>query len=319
MKSRNEHFIFLNHFEYFKTIEFKNRLGETRIGDSLTFKENATFQIIGICESIGPLLNHGNSGAENGFNSFIQQFTNTQVYDNFNIDNLSLLGAIVHAHRDFEISQDLINELDEFVLEILVKKLKQNHIPIVIGGGHNNALPLIRWAKITHSELAVVNVDPHADTRNTLERHSGNSFSIAIDEKSISRYFVLGLHEAYNNSFIRQYLKDHDVFHTFFEEYLFKTRNYIEDIESISTSIQNMHCGIELDMDSISNFPSSAISPSGWNLNELRHILYLLSIKTSKVAYLHLPEAAPKTDEQFKLCGKSLSYLVRDFIINRKI
>jgi hypothetical protein len=34
----------------------------------------------------------------------------------------------------------------------------------------------------------------------------------------------------------------------------------------------------------------------------------------SNVKYLHLPEAAPQTEQDFKIVGKTLAYLVWDFL-----
>jgi formiminoglutamase len=36
--------------------------------------------------------------------------------------------------------------------------------------------------------------------------------------------------------------------------------------------------------------------------------------RNKKVGYLHLPEAAPKNEQDDKIVGKTLAYLVSDFI-----
>jgi arginase family enzyme len=44
------------------------------------------------------------------------------------------------------------------------------HIKVVIGGGHNNCLPIIRGASASAAApLSVSNLDPHGDIRNTHE------------------------------------------------------------------------------------------------------------------------------------------------------
>jgi formiminoglutamase len=320
MKSNNGNFIFIDDKQVFSSIAYENRSGERRMGDALSFDFKAKFQLIGICESIGPMANNGLPGAENGFNSFLQQFSLTQIHDDFNGNSVSLLGCIQltneNTSRKLNVFEGLVEELDAFVLDLLSRKLEKWHIPVVIGGGHNNSLPLIRWANQEKLNFAVVNVDPHADTRKMDFRHSGNSFAYALKEKIVSHYHVLGLHEAYNNEFIRSFLKQNAIFHTFFEDYLFKKRNISKDIGTIATSINDMPCGLELDLDAIAYFPSSAKSPSGWTLNQMRQILFELTTQVGKVSYLHLPEAAPTTIDEYRMCGKSISYLVRDFIAN---
>jgi formiminoglutamase len=301
------------------TIPYIARSGESRVGDSLKSTTNAPFQIIGIQESIGPIANNGFSGAENAIDAFLSQFQLTQVHEDFDINSISFAGIIILNTDKEEVTSKLIEELDDFVFEVLNATIQPGHIPIIIGGGHNNALPLMRWAKKNKINFAVVNIDPHADTREPNGRHSGNSFSYAINENTLTHYHVLGLHEAYNNTYIRKFLKEKVKFYSYFEDYLFNKRNIIDDITSISVELKEMHCGIELDMDSLAHFPSSAISPSGWTLNELRQISHELITKVPNIAYIHLPEAAPKNQEESRMCGKALSYLVRDFIRYCKI
>lgn len=318
MRSKQKNFLFQEGYHYLKRFPFITRIGETRVGDSFQRNTHSTFQLFGIRESIGPQLNNGFSGSENAIDAFLQQFQLTQVHEEFNINSISFAGVITLENTNPEIKSELIEELDNFVQLVLQQSLKKGQIPIVIGGGHNNALPLLRWAKKTNIELGVINIDPHADTRETNGRHSGNSFSYAINENTLSHYHVLGLHEAYNNEFIRKFLAEKKIYYSFFEDYLFKKRNITDDIIKITSELKEMPCGIELDMDCLANFPSSAISPSGWTLNELRQILNEITKRLHNISYLHLPEAAPKNREEFKLCGKALSYLVRDFIQSYK-
>ncbi len=319
MKSKHGNFLFQHGSDYLNTIPYISRSGESRVGDSLKSTTNAPFQIIGIQESIGPIANNGFSGAENAIDAFLSQFQLTQVHEDFDINSISFAGIITLSTDKDEVTSKLIEELDDFVFEVLNATIQPGHIPIIIGGGHNNALPLMRWAKKNKINFAVVNIDPHADTREPNGRHSGNSFSYAINENTLTHYHVLGLHEAYNNTYIRKFLKEKVKFYSYFEDYLFNKRNIIDDIASISVELKEMHCGIELDMDSLAHFPSSAISPSGWTLNELRQISHELIMKIPNIAYFHLPEAAPKNQDEFRMCGKALSYLVRDFIRYCKI
>ena len=319
MKSKHGNFLFQHGSDYLKKIPYTTRNGELRIGDSLKSSTNASFQIIGIQESIGPIANNGFSGAENAINAFLSQFQLTQVHEDFDINSISFAGIIIIEKQKMEVNSELIEELDDFVYQVLSDNINPVQIPIIIGGGHNNALPLMRWAKKNKNNFAVVNIDPHADTREPNGRHSGNSFSYAINENTLTHYHVLGLHEAYNNTYIRKFLKEKVKFHSYFEDYLFKKRNIFDDITSISIELKEIHCGIELDMDSLAHFPSSAISPSGWTLNELRQISHELIMKIPNIAYFHLPEAAPKNQDEFRMCGKALSYLVRDFIRYCKI
>lgn len=323
IKSRKGNF----RFQQFNDLDVKelltNRTGETRIGNHLTNKNNnAKFVILGIEESIGPLANNGLPGSENAFHCFLKVFLNTQVHDGFDVSRFEILGAIKHLKKNetlIEGSEQVV-ELDEFVVEILNEFFSENQIPIVIGGGHNNAYPLIKWCYIKNNGVNVINLDPHADCRDTNGRHSGNSFSYAIEEDILNNYAVLGLHEAFNNQFIREFLKNQSVFHTFYEDYLTDEHDLKADFKKAIKKIENnFPIGIEIDMDAIAYMPSSAFSPSGWTLDQVRNYLIFAAQNSEKLAYLHLPEASPKKKLDEKIVGKALAYLVRDFIINAKI
>lgn len=296
---------------------FVHRNGETRIGDFNLTKKNARFVILGIQESIGPLANNGLSGSENAFESFLRVFLNSQVYDGFNIEDISILGSIKHisSFSTLENASDQVLELDDFVSELLDKYISENQIPIVIGGGHNNAFPLIKWSS-KEKVVNVLNLDPHADCRETDRRHSGNSFSYAIEQGILNEYAVLGLHEAFNNSFIRNFMIDRKIKHSFYEDYLKGNRNLIDDASEIiqSWNLNKQQIGIEIDMDCIANMPSSAFSPSGWSLDQVRTYLMHIIPKIEQLSYVHLPEASPKNELENKLVGKSLTYLVRDIV-----
>jgi formiminoglutamase len=298
---------------------FVPRLGETRVGDFDLCKSDARFVIIGIEESVGPVANQGFSGAEKAFDSFLRVFINSQVYPDFKIDAISICGSIKRSSNQslLETPSNLVTELDEYVVQVLTECISKNQIPVVIGGGHNNAFPLIKWCS-NQDLINVINLDPHADCRNTENRHSGNSFSWALEQNLLSDYAVLGLHEAFNNSFIRQFLKNNNLKHTFYEDYLLGNRNLVTDALEIVKSWNDLQKRIafEIDMDCIANMPSSAASPSGWTIDQVRSYLMQVASKAQNVAYLHLPEAAPLNEYEAKMVGKALTYLVRDFVQN---
>lgn len=316
--SKHRHF----HFEEWKSEKLTDytseREGEIRVGQQLAKNElrNAKYVLLGIEEGIGPMANNGFAGSENAFSAFLSHFLNTQVHLRFQATDIQILGSVKQevTFESVEQARNQVEELDVFVEEILDSLLLEGQIPIIIGGGHNNALPIMRWAA-KHSKTSVINLDPHADCRKEEGRHSGNSFSIALHHKTIQSYSVLGLHEAYNNQFILGFLEKHHCFHTFFEDYLRQNRNLIKDLNAVIDNCEmDSKLGVEIDMDAIAFMPSSAFSPSGWSLNDVRAFCLELSRYKNSIAYLHLPEAAPKTDTDKRVVGKTLSYLVRDFL-----
>lgn len=314
-----------NKFEFipftFKNIESKisKRDGETKIGEKILFDfENpkCKYVIIGVSEDIGPQANGGMSGAKNAFNSFLSRFINMQNNQFLNSDRICLYGEIIQNTIFGTIDQARkdIEELDELMMSIIKPIIKLGKLPIIIGGGHNNAYPLIKSSATAYSSsINVINLDPHADCRALEGRHSGNPFSYAKEENSLNHYSVIGLHQQYNNDYIYNYLTSKNFDFTFFEDYLFENRNFETDVELFIKKSKGKNFGIELDLDCIRLMPTSAFSPSGFTIEQARKYIFQLS-KNRNVCYLHLPEGAPSNEYEEKIIGKTLAYIVTDFI-----
>lgn len=303
-----------------KKLSYLQRSGETRVGAVLQDSKlnTAKYVLIGIEENTGPQANMGRVGSENAFKAFMRVFLNSQVHEQQSMHSLAYLGKIVQlkSPQDQAEAATMVTELDELVLKVLQENIREDQIPIIVGGGHNNALPLIRWAA-RNIPISVINIDAHADLRTTEKRHSGNSFSTAIQEGHIQQYGVFGLHEAFNNQWIREQLQHTNSTHRFYEDYLQGPFQLQEDVSNFIQH-QTAAIGLEIDMDAIANMPSSAQSPSGWRLDEIRSLLYKIGHLKPKIAYLNLTEAAPLDETDDLIVGKALTYLVRDFIKSMK-
>jgi formiminoglutamase len=299
-----------------RKLQFQVRNGETRLGEHFSQQNYsaAKYVLIGISENVGPQANLGRQGSENAFHAFSKVLFNTQFYPEVPLQNLAYLGQVKQIKQPLDRSEatQMVQELDRLIFDILTQHVAPHQIPIIVGGGHNNALPLMRWAA-AKGKLSVVNIDAHADLRPTDKRHSGNSFSFALQEGLLEHYGVFGLHEAFNNSAIRNQLTNPQISHRFFEDYLQGPYQLLDDVMGF-VSHQHHAVGIEIDMDSIAYMPSSAFSPSGWSLDQMRTLLLKLGHIKPQIAYLNLTEAAPLDERDDLIVGKALSYLVRDFV-----
>jgi formiminoglutamase len=318
-KSSQNHFVF--HSDYTDVINSYTivREGELRIGEELSSNwqhEGVKYVVIGIAESIGAQANFGRKGAEKSFDAFLQFFCNMQITANINSSKFALYGKIEACHdfKDLKTGREWVGELDEFVFNLLTPIVQSGKIPIVIGGGHNNAYPLIKATSLKTKDLVVVNMDAHADCRALEGRHSGNPFSYALTESLLKKYAVFGLHKAYNNSEMIRFLHNYDTHFSYFEDYVFGIKNMINDLTKyLSELSENHYLGVELDLDSIENFPSSAMSPIGFTISDAR--LYIqLTRSFRNVAYYHLTEAAVIENKDERIVGKTLSQLVFDIL-----
>jgi formiminoglutamase len=326
MKSKNKSFELILFSDEAKNKLISLREGEMKLGQKISSgKDFETFYgkyvILGISEDIGPQSNGGFSGADASYNSFLSRFLNIQSNQFIDGKEICVFGEIKSNVKFESILQGrkIVEELDEFVVSILEKIIVNKFFPIVIGGGHNNAFPLIKaFSLIQNRPINVINCDPHADFRKLEGRHSGNPFSYAFFNKYLDDYAVIGLHQSYNSEYILSELTKHNFLHSFFETYIVDKNKFKVDLDFFLKRIASQSFGAELDLDSISFMPSSAYTPSGLTVEEARY--YVMKVATSKnILYLHLPEASPKNEMEERIVGKTLAYLVSDFIKNHML
>jgi len=317
----------LNHFTFIKSSKESilsyvfQREGEVKLGEKVkVYDDLADFSgkyvVLGVKEDVGPRANLGLSGADQGYVCFLKRFLNMQSNSFLSGEEVLILGEVTVNVELKELAElrKGVEELDEFLVSLLIPIYEKGLIPVLIGGGHNNAYPLIKACSYDRGvAIDVLNCDPHADFRALEGRHSGNSFSYAMKEGYLANYAVLGLHQQYNSQSMLDRLTEKECYVTFFEEYLSGQRDFLTDIDDVLHQVEDTVLGVELDMDAIVNMPSSAFTPSGITLEEARKYV-IKCAKSKKVAYLHLPEAAPKNEREEAVVGKALAYLVSDFI-----
>lgn len=321
---------------------FSIRSGETKIGEKIQSirdienwdaeieKSSAKFILIGVPEDIGVRANYGRAGAHSAFKAALKSFLSMQNNHFLNAENSLLLGEInthdlmkqsekYNTKTSYDIQQLrlLVEELDKRVSTVLRKIFQLKKIPIIIGGGHNNSFPIIQSAfKAFNEKINVLNCDAHSDLRAIEGRHSGNSFSYAFENKYLHHYHILGLHEQYTSENIFKYISENSVTYYTYEDIFIRKKITFQ--EALNNSIELMKgrwCGLELDLDAITNVPSSARTSSGISPIEARKFIFSCSNKLNCV-YLHLAEGAPETAHiraDYKT-GKLLAYLICDFI-----
>ena len=308
------------------------REGETKFGEqiglvsslSLLNSSEAKYVIFGIPEDIGVRANFGKAGARDAWQEFLKSFLNIQVNQFNNPENVLLLGEIdckdwlskaeLIEDTDPNFSaklHDIITKIDAEVSQLVEAICEADKIPIIIGGGHNNAYGNLKGlSEAKQLSINVLNIDAHTDLRKTDFRHSGNGFSAAYEENYIEYYTVFGLHKNYTPDYIFKSLDsskymDYALFEDFYD-----VQDARQQYQQCLSHIAKLPFGIELDCDAIANFPSSAQTPSGFSLEQIREFLRLASVEEN-LGYIHICEAKPSTHYNV---GKALSYLVSDII-----
>jgi len=324
---------------------FETKIGEqlqvvTDAGDlerSIT-ESSARFVLFGVPEDLGAKGNYGIGGADTLWIPFLQSLLNVQSNDFFDGVEVLLVG-----HFDFgdiqylidttaknedekvEAYRHAVNTIDDEVEHLAKLIAGTKKIPIVVGGGHNNTYPLIKgaakgWHKagvLPLAQINCINLDAHADYRPLEGRHSGNAFRYAEEDGYLQKYCIVGIHENYlpqnvwvdivNNPFI-------DCI-TFEDIFIHEKRTFIQAVAHATGFTEDTLTGIDIDLDSIQNTLSSAMTPVGITPVHARQYISFAAADT-KPAYLHICEGATRLSDgrTDATSGKLISYLVTDFI-----
>lgn len=344
----------MKHFKFYSKEDIlsltKVRRFETKLGEKLQYLKpgaewpealqtsNAKYVLIGIPEDIGIRGNYGKGGADTAWLPFLSSFLNIQSNDFLYGDNILLLGHFDFGDIKYLIDNNAYNQeelidayrhavniIDEEVENMMKLIASYKKIPVVIGGGHNNAYPIIKGVSkglhkaevIPLAQINCINMDAQADFRTTEGRHSGNGFKYAEEDGFLGKYSIIGLHENYvpqgvlndiHESPFVQYITYEDIF-------IHEKKNFIQAIAHASGFTEDTMTGIELDLDCIEHVLSSACTPCGITPLHARQYINFTATD-SKVAYLHISEGACQLADGRKddTTGKLISYLVSDFI-----
>ena len=325
-----------------------HRSGEVKFGEKMltipkgencmTFLKNceAKYVLLGIPEDVGIRANFGRPGAASAWQSAISSIANIQHNRFCKGSQIVVLGRIdiskemeeakdldFHQTADRKLLSTLVERIDKEVVHVITSIIKCGKTPIIIGGGHNNAYGNIKGTALGLGKpINAVNFDAHSDFRILEGRHSGNGFSYAYEEGFLKKYFIFGLHENYTSKNVLDILKkmeDRVNFNTYDEIKVRQQKNFQQELNTAYDFIKNDAYGIEIDLDALPNIASSAMTMSGFSIEELRQFVYFFG-KNKNAAYLHICEGAPDLGEEKNnhLIGKLIGYLVTDFIKARK-
>src|SRR5690606_16961508 len=143
-------------------------------------------------------------------------FLNTQSNDFLSGEEILLLGHFDFGDFKYLIENNAYNQtelleayrkavtlIDDEVENMLKAIAAAKKIPLIIGGGHNNAYPIIKGVAkglqkvhgLPLAQINCINLDAHTDYRPEEGRHSGNGFRYAETNGYLGKYSIIGLHE----------------------------------------------------------------------------------------------------------------------------
>jgi len=321
-----------------------HRSGEVKFGEKvLTIPNNnnpldfiksceAEFVLFGIPEDIGVKANLGRIGTASAYENTIKSLVNIQ-HNKFCKGNRLLILGHLDVIKEMEQAVllnptnkedrkqlfQLVEKIDKEVSHIIHQIVTMGKIPIIIGGGHNNAYGNIKGLALAKGKpVNAVNFDAHTDFRLLEGRHSGNGFSYAFEDGFLKKYFIFGMHESFISKGVLQQVKTlpERIQYTTYEEIEVRREKTFEaQLDEALQFIKNEAFGIELDLDAIPGIYSSAMTLSGFSVQQARQYIHHFG-KHKNASYLHICEGAPDLDHSNNrhLTGKLIAYLITDFI-----
>lgn len=313
------------------------RTGETKLGEKVQVapdedwvhalaQSNARYVLLGIPEDIGVRANLGVGGTQHTWLPALKAILNLQHTPVLNGERLFLLGAFDFSEwlADLEGTTDInrlrekVAQIDEVVGPVIKSIVRAGKIPLVIGGGHNNAYPIIKGvSEALERAINCINLDAHSDYRVMEGRHSGNGFRYAHAEGLLNRYAMVGLHRNYNSASVVADLEQRPDSHfSFYEDiFLYGQMNFEHAVADAVRFTEDAPTGIEIDIDCIEHALSSATTPCGVSSLQARRYITLCR-RTADVAYLHVAEGAVQlADGRISAStAKLIAYIISDFI-----
>ncbi|WP_432411402.1 formimidoylglutamase [Rasiella sp. SM2506] len=288
------------------------------------------YVLLGIPEDIGVRANSGKPGASKAWEATLSSLCNIQQTQYCQAHNVIVLGELDCSQQMqqaetlkpsdthyLEKLGELVTQIDHMVTQVIEKIVGQGKIPIIIGGGHNNSFGNLKGAsKALEKSINCINFDAHTDFRALEHRHSGNGFSYAAEEGFLNKYFIFGLHRNYTSQAVFDSMAEvsDTVQFSFFEDISVKNKKtFTEALQEAEAFCTQQPFGLEIDLDAVANMGSSAMTPSGFSLEECRRFLHYFSAKKT-CTYIHICEGAPNRELFPGQVGKAIAYLLSDVI-----
>ena len=161
----------------------RSRTNEIKIGEDILvlksedyweqelLQSTCKFVLLGIPEDVGVKANYGRGGAHTAWKPALDSFLSQQSNEFLNGKDICVLGHIfvedvmeksnnLNTKNKSEITElrNLVSIIDQRVSEVITKIVRCHKIPIIVGGGHNNAYPIIKACSMAlNKKVNVIN------------------------------------------------------------------------------------------------------------------------------------------------------------------
>ena len=324
----------MEHFDYLNRAKVSNYLSENshgiKFGKGIKLLSNidqlnqydSDFVMFGIPDGLNDLSNFEKFENMTSFHHTLKELVNIQDNLYNHPQNLIILGEINPDHfykkaKSLDTTsesyttllQSIYSEINHFVAELVSAIVESQKIPIIIGGNHIYSHGIVKGtSRALGSPINILNISP-----TSYFKQNSNFSSTDVKENLndfINRLNVFGLHKNYTSQIIydRITTDKHAKLHFFEDSLHLTTLDKSVQLKNALDFLKNKF-GLELNLESIDgmNFHSEAFL--AFSVRDIRTFIKI--IRKERVDYVHF--SINETDQNKRL-GKSLSYLISDFL-----
>lgn len=246
----------------------------------------------------GVKRNKGREGAALGAAAISKALANLPVH----FENKKIFhGGVINCDNcDLEKTQQ---ELGFFITKIL----KQNALPVVLGGGHEVTFGNYLGVKNFYQKkkIGVINFDAHFDIRpveTNIGATSGTGFwqiaQYCSENQNSFNYLALGIQKSSNTKMLFEIADENGVNYAFGDEFNFENKkNLLRKIEKFIIDNDVIYLTICMDVFSLCYAPGvSAPAANGIEPNEIFKSCFDLIINSGKMISLDIAETNPNFD-----------------------
>ncbi len=304
------------------------RKGDLKLGESVQTitsdnweaelkASDARFVLLGIPEDIGIRAEYRQGDTVSFWPEVLTAFLNLQDHGAFKAAGIMVLGSFdfeakmaLADNADTEELSELTEYVDNAVSPFIQKIAQAGKVPIVIGGGHNNAYGVLKGvSEARNSSVNCINLDAFSDFKTMDRRHAGNGFRYAHRRGYLNKYAVVGLQE-YGNSqeIMEEFNDDPDMCYSYYEDIFVREKLSFYEAVNFAIARTGRPCGLDIDFRCIDGMALDTMS-CGIAPLLVRQFITWCTKELSPV-YLHLAEGS--TDMS---CAPALAAtLIADFI-----
>lgn len=278
--------------------------------DQLSPQTERHLALLGFCSDEGVRRNKGRIGARKAPNLLRKALANLP----YGIQKNTLIsdfGNIILENDDLEKARaaqvDCVSEL-----------LKNNYLPIILGGGHETALgDFLAMAK-QYNNIGIINIDAHYDLRIPVEQSTSGTpfFEMAHycqNNQMNFNYLAIGIQPTGNTDALFQRAKELNVKTVLADEVHLDLNFALRQLEDFMHHHEAIYLSLDLDVLDAAFAPGvSAPCANGLNVFQVKSLLKT-ALSSQRVKLFDVVEYNPEFDIDMRT-AKAAAHLIAEFL-----